>query len=58
MNQINTTNLYIPKTSNNTMESYDTIIVSAGPAGLKCAEVLAEAEKEVLVLEKNEDDRP
>ncbi|MCK4808123.1 MAG: NAD(P)/FAD-dependent oxidoreductase [Candidatus Aenigmarchaeota archaeon] len=36
------------------MESYEIVIVGAGPAGLKCAEVLAEAGKEVLVLEKNE----
>jgi len=36
------------------MESYETIIVGAGPAGLKCAETLAEAGKEVIILEKNE----
>ncbi|NOQ37883.1 NAD(P)-binding protein [archaeon] len=36
------------------MESYETVIVGAGPAGLKCAETLAKAGKEVLVLEKNE----
>ncbi|MBE0428182.1 MAG: FAD-dependent monooxygenase [Nitrospirae bacterium] len=35
------------------MEKYDTIIVSAGPAGLRAARVLAEAGKNVLVLEKN-----
>jgi len=35
------------------MESYDVIIVGAGPAGLKCAEVLAKNNKKVLVLEKN-----
>jgi geranylgeranyl reductase len=35
------------------MESYETVIVGAGPAGLKCAEILAQNNKEVLVLEKN-----
>jgi geranylgeranyl reductase len=35
------------------MESYDIVIVGAGPAGLKCAEVLAKNNKKVLVLEKN-----
>jgi len=32
---------------------YDVVIVGAGPAGLRCAEVLAVAGKDVLVLEKN-----
>ncbi len=32
---------------------YDVIIVGAGPAGLKCAEILAQNDKKVLVLEKN-----
>jgi geranylgeranyl reductase family protein len=35
------------------MEKYDVIIVGAGPAGLKCAEVLGNAGKKVLLLEKN-----
>lgn len=35
------------------METYDVIIVGAGPAGLTCAETLAKAKKKVLVLEKN-----
>ncbi len=34
-------------------DKYDVIIVGAGPAGLSCAEVLAEGGKSVLVLEKN-----
>lgn len=32
---------------------YDVVIVGAGPAGLKAAEVLAKNKKKVLVLEKN-----
>ena len=32
---------------------YDVVIVGAGPAGLSCAEVLANNGKSVLVLEKN-----
>ncbi|MCK4968619.1 MAG: NAD(P)/FAD-dependent oxidoreductase, partial [Candidatus Aenigmarchaeota archaeon] len=35
------------------MESFDVIIVGAGPAGLKCAETLGGSNKKVLVLEKN-----
>lgn len=35
------------------MKTYEVIIVGAGPAGLKCAEVLAKNNKKVLVLEKN-----
>ena len=34
-------------------EKYDIVIVGAGPAGLKCAEILAQNKKKVLVLEKN-----
>ncbi len=36
------------------MEKHDVVIVGAGPAGLKAAEVLASAGKDVLVLEKND----
>lgn len=32
---------------------YDVVIVGAGPAGLRCAEILAKNNKRVLVLEKN-----
>lgn len=35
------------------MESFDVIIIGAGPAGLKCAETLGNSNKKVLVLEKN-----
>tara|TARA_Y100000310_G_C20646460_1_gene796921 strand:- start:93 stop:1109 length:1017 start_codon:yes stop_codon:yes gene_type:complete len=35
------------------MEKFDIIIVGAGPAGLKAAEILAKNKKKVLVLEKN-----
>ena len=35
------------------MEKYDVVIIGAGPAGLKCAEILAKNNKKVLVLEKN-----
>ena len=35
------------------MEKFDVIIVGAGPAGLKAAEILAKNKKKVLVLEKN-----
>ncbi len=36
------------------MEKYETVIVGAGPGGLKAAETLAKAGKEVLVLEQKE----
>jgi len=35
------------------MQRYDTIVVGAGPAGLRAARVLAEAGRNTLVLEKN-----
>ena len=35
------------------MENYDVVIVGAGPAGLRCAEMLAKSDKTVLLLEKN-----
>ena len=34
------------------MEKGEILIIGAGPAGLKCAEVLARNGKDVLVLEK------
>lgn len=34
------------------MEHYDVVIVGAGPAGLRCAEMLAPSDKKVLLLEK------
>ncbi len=36
------------------MENYDVVIIGAGPAGLRCAEMLAKTDKTVLLLEKNE----
>ena len=36
------------------MEHYDVIIIGAGPAGLKCAEILGGSKLKVLLLEKNE----
>ena len=35
------------------MKNYDVIIVGAGPAGLRCAEVLSSSDLSVLLLEKN-----
>ena len=32
---------------------YDVIIVGAGPAGLRCAEILGQSKLSVLLLEKN-----
>lgn len=40
------------------METVEHIIVGAGPAGLRAAQVLAEAGREVLVLEKNDEVGP
>lgn len=40
--------------SSNFLKHYEVIIIGAGPAGLKCAEVLAKRNKSVLLLEKNE----
>ncbi|MCK5491367.1 MAG: NAD(P)/FAD-dependent oxidoreductase [Candidatus Pacebacteria bacterium] len=35
------------------MDNYDVVIIGAGPAGLRCAEMLAKSDKTVLLLEKN-----
>lgn len=35
------------------MESYEVVIVGAGPGGLNCAKILAKKNKKVLVLEKD-----
>ncbi len=40
------------------MESYEVIIIGAGPAGLNCALKLAQANKKVLLLEKNQEIGP
>ncbi len=40
------------------METIENIVVGAGPAGLRAAQVLAEAGREVLVLEKNDEVGP
>ena len=37
------------------METFDVIIIGAGPAGLKCAETLGNSKFRVLVLEKNKE---
>jgi len=34
------------------MESFDVVIVGAGPAGLRCAETLGNSKYKVLLLEK------
>lgn len=40
------------------MESYDIIIIGAGPAGLNAAKILGDAGKRVLLLEKNSEIGP
>ena len=40
------------------MAKYDVVIIGAGPGGLKCAEVLSQSDKSVLLLEKNEEIGP
>jgi len=40
------------------MESFDVIIIGAGPAGLKCAETLGNSKYKVLLLEKNSEIGP
>lgn len=40
------------------MEYVENLVIGAGPAGLRAAQVLAEAGREVLVLEKNEEVGP
>ncbi len=40
------------------MEKYDVVIVGAGPGGLNCAKILAQAGKSVIVLEKNSEVGP
>lgn len=40
------------------MNQYDVIIIGAGPAGLKCAEVLGSSDKKILLLEKNHEIGP
>lgn len=40
------------------METVEHVVVGAGPAGLRAAQVLAEAGREVLVLEKNDEIGP
>ncbi len=39
---------------NQTKKHYDVVIVGAGPAGLRCAEILSTSELKVLLLEKNQ----
>ncbi len=40
------------------MKEYDVIIVGAGPAGLRCAEILGQSDKKVLLLEKKTETGP
>jgi geranylgeranyl reductase family protein len=40
------------------MESFDVVIIGAGPAGLKCAESLGNSKFKVLLLEKNKEIGP
>lgn len=40
------------------MDSFDVIIIGAGPAGLKCAETLGNSKYNVLLLEKNSEIGP
>ncbi len=40
------------------MESFDVVIIGAGPAGLRCAETLGNSRLKVLVLEKNKEVGP
>jgi geranylgeranyl reductase len=40
------------------MESYDIVIIGAGPAGLNAAKILGDAGKRVLLLEKNSEIGP
>ncbi|VBB43311.1 hypothetical protein TRIP_D120019 [uncultured Paludibacter sp.] len=35
------------------METYDVIIIGAGPGGLRCAEILSKSSLKALVLEQN-----
>jgi flavin-dependent dehydrogenase len=40
------------------LKKYEVVIIGAGPAGLKCAEVLGNAGKKVMLLEKNKEIGP
>jgi len=39
------------------METHEVVVVGAGPAGLKAAELLGKAGKDVLVVERDEEKR-